>query len=121
MEEIVDFESITGSVERGLARSKALVAYYSESYPTRRACQWELTAAFVAAQREGDPRRRVLIVNPERGAAHIEPVELRDELFRAAPAADDQEGLAALAESVAQHVAGLEGLLGDVAPLVAPA
>ena len=37
-EEILDFEGITGSVERGLARSKALLAYYSASYPTRRPC-----------------------------------------------------------------------------------
>jgi hypothetical protein len=56
--EILDFEGITGSIERGLARSKALLAYYSLLYPTRRPCQWELTAAFIAAQREGDPRRR---------------------------------------------------------------
>jgi hypothetical protein len=120
-EEIVDFEGITRSVERGLGRSKALVAYYSGSYPTRRACQWELTAAFIAAQRQGDPRRRVLVVNPEPGAGHIEPVELRDALFRAAPAAGDEQSLAQVAESVAEHVAGLEGLLGEVVPLVSPA
>ena len=120
-EEIVDFEGITGSVERGLAHSRALVAYYSATYPSRRACQWELTAAFVAAQRMGDPRRRVLVVNPEHRADHIEPVELRDELFRAAPAVGDQQALAAVAQSIADHVAGLEGLLGEVAPLVPPA
>src|SRR4051794_6895968 len=64
-EEIPDFAGITGSIERGLARSKVLLAFYSEVYPTRRPCQWELTAGFLAAQREGDPRRRVLVVNPE--------------------------------------------------------
>src|SRR5947207_15798109 len=45
-EELVDFESITGSIRRGLACSKALLAYYSAIYSARRACQWELTAAF---------------------------------------------------------------------------
>ena len=55
VEDLVDFESITGSVERGLGRSKALLAYYSPSYPTRRARQWELTAPFLAAQRRGRP------------------------------------------------------------------
>lgn len=120
-EEIADFEGIANSVKHGLGRSKVLLAYYSRNYPTRRACQWELTATFLAAQREGDPRRRVLVVNPEAGGDHIEPVELRDALYRAAPAADDEQGLASLAESVAQHVAGLEGLLGEVVPLVPPA
>ena len=63
--DIDDFESISRTIEQGLARSKALVAYYSTTYPTRRACQWELTAAFLAAQRHGNPQRRVLVVNPE--------------------------------------------------------
>ncbi len=47
--EVADFASITRAVEDGLARSKALLAWYSKAYPTRRACQWELTAAFLAA------------------------------------------------------------------------
>src|SRR5450631_390211 len=86
--EINDFAGITRAVTEGLARSKALVAYYSKTYPLRRACQWELTAAFLAAQRDGDPRRRVLVINPEKKtpespdpAAHIHPIELRDEKF----------------------------------------
>ena len=84
--EIESFEAISASIRDGLGRSTLLLAYYSETYPTRRACQWELTAGFVAAQRGGeDPRARVLIVNPERSTAHVEPVELRDALFAAAP------------------------------------
>ena len=67
-EEIEEFEAITRSVREGVARSRVLLAYYSRRYPTRRACQWELTAAFLAAQRLGDPRERVLVVNPERSA-----------------------------------------------------
>jgi hypothetical protein len=119
--EIVDFEGITGSIERGLAHSKALLAYYSATYPSRRPCQWELTAAFIAGQRAGDPRRRVLVVNPESSADHIEPVELRDALFRQAPEADDKPALQALAQTLAAHVAELDGVLGDVQPLVPPA
>ena len=118
--EIVDFESISRSVERGLGRSKVLLAYYSASFPTRRACQWELTAPFLAAQREGDPRGRVLVVNPEQGAGHIEPVELRDELFLTAPAAGGERGLGALAASIAERVGGVDGVLGEVVPRVAP-
>src|SRR4051812_29863116 len=79
--EINDFASITRAVTEGLAKSKALVAYYSKIYPLRRACQWELTAAFLAAQTDGDPRRRVLVLNPEKANEHIHPTELRDAKF----------------------------------------
>ena len=80
-DDIDDFDSISRSIENGLARSKALVAYYSKTYPTRRACQWELTAAFLAANRQGNPRRRLLVINPESSVDHIEPALLRDQLF----------------------------------------
>ena len=111
--EIADFESITRAITEGLARSKALVAYYSARYPLRRACQFELTAAFLAAQREGDPRRRVLVVNPEPGAGHIHPVELRDAKFLKP---EDPH----LAEAVCDRVSGLDGVLGEIHPLAQP-
>ena len=116
--DIADFEGITRSIEQGLARSKALLAYYSHTYPGRRPCQWELTAAFLAAERDGDPRRRLLVINPESHAEHIEPVELRDARFRQAP--DDLSALGVLAESVRDHVGALGGPLGELRPL-APA
>ncbi|MGP8321922.1 MAG: toll/interleukin-1 receptor domain-containing protein [Methanosarcinaceae archaeon] len=75
--EIKDYNSITRSIVDGLARSKVLLAYNSLNYAHSRACQWELTAAFLAAQREGDPRQRVLIINPLKNVEHIHPVELR--------------------------------------------
>jgi Tetratricopeptide repeat/TIR domain len=118
--EIDDFESITRRLTDGVARSKALVALYSELYPRRRACQFELTAAFLAAQRAGDPSERVLVVNPEKEAGHIEPAVLRDALFRRAPAPSDSDALASLAESVAARVGALEGVLGDIQVLTAP-
>jgi hypothetical protein len=118
--EIEDFESITARLTNALARSRSLLALYSRTYPTRRACQFELTAAFLAAQREGDPRRRILVVNPEAGVEHIEPAELRDELFRRAPAPEDAGALTSLAASVAQHVGTLDGELGDVRALTPP-
>lgn len=118
--EIADFESITRTVEHGVAKSKAFLAYYSKTYPTRRACQWELTAAFLAAQTEGDPRRRVLVVNPEAGADHIHPIELRDAKFRAAPAEGDAPALQALAEAIAKQAVGLRGPFADMHPLNPP-
>ena len=104
--DIQDYASITRSIVDGLTRSKVLLAYNSLNYAHSRACQWELTAAFLAAQREGDPRQRVLIINPEENAGHIHPVELRDELFQKAPA--DQQGIDSLAASVANHVSAIE-------------
>jgi uncharacterized protein (DUF2267 family) len=116
--EIDDFASITRAVTEGLAKSKALLAYYSKTYPLRRACQWELTAAFLAAQTEGDPRRRVLVINPESGADHIHPIELRDAKFRNAPTTDGE--MQQLVQTTVKHVAQLSGPLADIHPLTAP-
>jgi hypothetical protein len=117
-DEIGDFASITRAVTEGLAQSKALVAYYSKTYPLRRACQWELTTAFLAAQNEEDPRRRVVIINPEKSINHIHPIELRDAKFRTAPA--NQSEVQELAQSLARHVTTLDGSLADIRPLFAP-
>jgi tetratricopeptide (TPR) repeat protein len=117
--EIADFASITKAVTEGLANSKALVAYYSKAYPLRRACQWELTAAFLAAQQEGDPRRRVLVINPEENADHIYPVELRDAKFRGTPR-DNGVALDDLVQSVLKHVKNLSRRLAHVQPMNPP-
>jgi len=119
-EEINDFASITHAVTEGLAQSTALVAYYSKTYPLRRACQWELTAAFLAAQagRE-DPRDRVLVISPEQGGEHIHPIELRDAKFRTAPR-NGGAALRDLAQSIAKHVRTLDGPLADIHPLTPP-
>src|SRR5271157_580632 len=116
--EINDFASITHAVTEGLAKSKTLLAYYSKTYPLRRACQWELTAAFLAAQTEGDPRRRVLVINPEKGADHIHPIELRDAKFRNAPNTDGE--MQQLVQAIVKHVAAVDGPLADIHPLTAP-
>ena len=63
--EIDEFAPITDKIRHGLANSKALLVWYSVDYPRSRPCQMELTAAFIAAQREGDPRQRVWVINPE--------------------------------------------------------
>src|SRR5271157_1890527 len=116
--EINDFASITRAVTEGLANSKALLAYYSKTYPLRRACQWELTAAYLAAQTDGDPRRRVLVINPESGADHIHPIQLRDAKFFKAPDTDAE--MQQLVQVIVKHVAQLGGLLPDIHPLDPP-
>ena len=48
--EIDDASSIQVRIEQGLARAGALLAWYSADYPRSRACQWEITAALIAAR-----------------------------------------------------------------------
>ncbi len=101
--EVASFAGISDTIRRELARSKALLAYYSTGYPEREACQWELTTAYLAGLGEGDPRGRVMVVNPEATSDHIHPVELRDARHASA---DDP---AALVADVREHVARLDG------------
>jgi len=96
--EISDYTGITNSIVEGLAHSRVLLSYYSQNYWCSRGCQWELTAGFLAAQGKGDPRKRVLLINPEEKAEHVHPVELRDELFQKAP--KDAEPLKKLVLSI---------------------
>ena len=116
--EIGEFAPITDAIREGLAESRALLAWYSADYPKSRPCQMELTAAFLAAQREGDLRRRVLIVNPEEARAHIEPIKLQDAQYAGAPT--DAAGYTALAKRIAAHVATLAGPLGAILPIAPP-
>jgi tetratricopeptide (TPR) repeat protein len=114
---IDDFGSISKAASEGLAEAKALVVYYSGRYPLSVPCQWELTEGFLAAMRLGDPRERVLVVNPEVGPAHIEPVELRDALYGALTPPHLPE-LDKVADRIATHVAGISGVLGRGIPSV---
>jgi tetratricopeptide (TPR) repeat protein len=116
--EIEDFTRITTTITTSLAASRVLLAYYSKTYPSRRACQWELTAVYLAAQRVGDPSRRILVLNPEPGLEHLHPGELRDALAGRPPTQHNPAALAELAQTVADRVRELPGPLGAVAPLV---
>ncbi|NLU71823.1 TIR domain-containing protein [Streptomyces sp. HNM0575] len=107
-----DFTSITATITEALARSKILLALYSAGYPQRRACQWELTYAYLTGQYEGDPRQRILIVNPEPSADHVHPVELRDARHWHWSSAQSAERLA---ERVASYAASVTAPMGDLA------
>lgn len=99
--EVDDLASIQQAVSTGLAGARALLAWYSGRYNASRACQWELTAAYCAAQAEGDPRRRILVVNPEPGNAHVHLPELFDQLhLDAQHACDDPQVVDALADRI---------------------
>ena len=115
-----EFTSISRAIDEGLAHSKALIAYYSRTYLTRRACQWELTAAFLAAQSVGDPRARIFVVNPEADGDHLQPVELRDAIYRGASTLDDENGRRELAAAIARRVGGIDTNLGELRTLLPP-
>jgi tetratricopeptide (TPR) repeat protein len=115
---IEDFASIQRSIEQGLTESKALLAWYSVRYPDSLACQWELTRAFIAGQQEGDPRRRVLLINPEPANLHIHPIELRDALYRSAP--QDPTQLRTTVAALTGHLKKLSGTFATIQPRPKP-
>ena len=121
--EVEDLASIQHAVADGLGNSRALLAWYSSRYNESRACQWELTAAYCAAQAEGDPRRRILVVNPEPGNGHVHLPELFDELhFSAQGVPDDPRAVDALADRI--HAALRDTVpttrLGEIRALTPP-
>ncbi|MDX3195241.1 TIR domain-containing protein [Streptomyces sp. MN03-5084-2B] len=117
-EEIRRFSGISDSIATALSSSKTLVAYYSASYATRAACQYELMTAFLAGQREGNPLHRVLVINPEPNNRHLAPAELADAFF-ALPASTLGE-LASLASDIKQKILEIKTAIGEVGPLTRP-
>jgi tetratricopeptide (TPR) repeat protein len=109
---VADFGSISEAARVGLAESKAVVVFYSQGYPNSSPCQWELSQAFVAAMRLGDPRNRVLVVNPESGSTHIEPVELRDALYGTL-AGNEPDQIEGVAAKIAAHTETIGTTLGS--------
>ncbi|HMD97481.1 MAG TPA: tetratricopeptide repeat protein [Terriglobia bacterium] len=59
-------------------------------------------------------------MNPEAGAGHIHPIELRDAKFLSAPAAGDRTALEALARQVRKQIDGISGPLSGIRPLASP-
>ena len=117
-QEIGDSDAITRSIVEGLGQARMLVAWYSRAYTRSRPCQWELTAAYLAAQHEGgDLSRRILVVNPEQGGDHIQPVELRDRLYLEG----GTDAAADLARRIAKRLdRAATTWIADIRPLQAP-
>ncbi len=105
------FSGITTSIESALGSSKCLVAYYSATYAVRPACQLELMAAFLAGQREGDASRRILVINPERSTAHLQPVELADAKYADPPITGDDANV--IAHEIQRRIGSLDGVIGE--------
>jgi hypothetical protein len=111
---IDDGASITARIVEGLGASALLLAWYSHNYARSRVCQWELTAALVAAEHERALDRRLLVLNPDKGTAHIQPLPLRDKLFL-----DANAPVESLAARITERARAAGGRLDAVSPLVA--
>ncbi|MFF9162375.1 FxSxx-COOH system tetratricopeptide repeat protein [Streptomyces longwoodensis] len=107
---IDEFEGITDEIRSALAGARLFVAYYSATYPTRPACQWELLTAFRAAIALGRASERILVINPEPVADHVQPVQLRDARYGVST---DPESATRLVERIVARVAASPGCLGD--------
>jgi hypothetical protein len=108
-DDIEDFDAIKDRVRAGMAESALFLSWYSDAYISRRACDWELTAAVAV-----DPAR-VFVINPEPGIEHILPTSLRANLIAAAPGADDTEGWATLARRIADRARATRGTFTEIA------
>lgn len=111
-EAVFDGEPVSRQIVEGLGRARMLVAWYSAAYLASRTCQWELTAAIVATgQVDGDAHaigRRILVLNPETGSNHIQPLALLDTPFLLAQDTGPDE----LARLVAKRLDGVAGQFG---------
>ncbi|MEM9609644.1 MAG: tetratricopeptide repeat protein, partial [Actinomycetota bacterium] len=111
--EIDSWESISARIRGALASSRCLLAWYSTTYPTRRACAAELTAALLADTGPVGNASRVLVVNPESDRDHIIEPQLVDRLDEAAPHPDDHTAIEALADRVKRHLESVSGTFGE--------
>ncbi|GAA2975110.1 tetratricopeptide repeat protein [Actinokineospora diospyrosa] len=70
--------SITTEIMDGLRTSKTLLAYFSNSFAHRSACQFELHHTYLSALRANEVERRILVINPEDPATgHLKPLHVR--------------------------------------------
>ncbi|WP_181872873.1 tetratricopeptide repeat protein [Billgrantia montanilacus] len=119
--EIDDADSIQARIDQGLANCRALLAWYSVDYSHSRPCQWELTAALIAARAETAPVRRLLVVNPETDTGHLVLPQVRDiKHLRAPNEISDRSGLGALAGRIAELLRPIQGTFGALRALSRP-
>lgn len=68
---IKEGENFTCKIHESFLKCKAVVVWYSKSYPRSTACCNELHTAYLAAQQRGNPWERIFIMNPENQEQHI--------------------------------------------------
>ena len=110
-EGIDPLEDFPARIRDGLARSHALLAWYSPEYAQSSYCQKELTAAWICAGRlTRDVLSRIFILNPQEGVDHIALGDVERENYLTAP--DDASALAVCVGTIRKR---LEGLVHDFA------
>ena len=108
------FVGVTAEIEAAL-RQRTDGGVLLASYPSRMACQFELTAAYLAGLAEGDPSRRIVVINPELGTDHLQPVELADDRFAVLPApGGERRAMAAIVMRIQARVDAITGGIGGV-------
>lgn len=108
------FEGVTDSIRMAISESKACLIWYSNTYLTRPACQWELICAINAIHRANKQfLQRLLVVNPLPTFDHIHPLPLRDQQFDPAVIRKGNN-LREFTKAVVQRVTTLKGKLGPV-------
>lgn len=103
-QQIGPFREISVAMHEGVSKSRALLAYYCDEYPDRRACQWELTAALLAGAHETHAEGingygRLMVVTPTATTAHLRPRALNGVMITSA-----LQPMANLADVIATHV-----------------
>lgn len=97
---------------------RVLVAFFSEAYTWRSACQAELRLAILATERRGTAGGRILIINPEDHEEHLEPsliADLKFDRYVTGPGAAE-----AIAKRIAGQIAPIKGPLDPATPQEAP-
>lgn len=64
-------ENFTQCIAEQLPNCRGLIAWYSPDYRDSRACQWELTSAYLVSQQKGNAWERILVINTENNHKHI--------------------------------------------------
>jgi hypothetical protein len=78
-EEIDPLDDFPARIRNGLARSHALLAWYSPEYAQSSYCQKELTAAWICTQRlTRDVLSRILVLDPDEGVGKCGVLDVRE-------------------------------------------
>ncbi len=109
---------ITAAILDGLRSSRVFVPFYSADYARRPCCQQELLEVFLAGLADGDPCRRILVVNPEEGADHLRPIELADARFTRW--GGDVAEWPGIAEHIVKRALDVPGVIGAHVGAAAP-
>ena len=124
-ERTASYDCILNILNEGLSLSKALLAYYSREYSRSRTCQWEITQAFIAGEKEARASEaialsRIIIVNPERSKKHIFPEEFGKAFSARLPEDASDKACEKVAAGVGKQISKITNPIGEVIALDKP-